>query len=110
MTAVAVLAGLAVIAVFMGFVMHGRTVYCITFEADGPVVTRGTPPAGFLSGCRDIARLYGITEGQVRCVRTAAGHRLRFSRNLPERARQPLRNVWEPPPPGGGGGGARARG
>ncbi|MDZ7811517.1 MAG: DUF3634 family protein [Arhodomonas sp.] len=58
----------------------------------------GTPPAGFLSGCRDIARLHGITEGQVRCVRTAAGHRLRFSRNLPERARQPLRNVWQPPP------------
>ncbi|MCS4502527.1 DUF3634 family protein [Arhodomonas aquaeolei] len=90
--------------------MLGKTLYTITFEPDGPVVTRGTPPPGFLSGCRDIARLYGVQAGQVRCVRTAAGHRLRFSSNVPERCRQPLRNVWEPPPTGGGNGGTRARG
>ncbi|WP_435103309.1 DUF3634 family protein [Arhodomonas sp. AD133] len=105
----AIILGTAVVALFAGFVIHGRTIFVVAFRADGPTAERGRPPPGFLDGCRDIARLHKVNRGRVRCVRTGRGQALRFSRDLPERARQPIRNIWEPPP-GGGPGGARARG
>jgi len=76
-------------------------VFLIEFHNGTPRVRQGRPPAGFLSACADIARLYGIRSGRIRCIRAMGTQQLRFSRDIPERARQPLRNVWTPPPTGG---------
>lgn len=86
-----------------------RSIFVIDIIDGGAQVRRGTPPAGFVSACSDIARLYGIRSGYVECVGRGRHARLRFSRDIPERARQPFRNVWTPPDsprPGGN----RARG
>lgn len=64
----------------------------------------GSPPAGFLSACRDIARLHRIPRGAVLVVGRGRRSELRFSRGIPSSARQAIRNVWTPPPSGGGGG------
>lgn len=65
---------------------------------------RGRPSAGFLSACRDIARLHRIPRGTVLVVGQGRRSELRFSRGIPPSARQAIRNVWTPPPSGGGGG------
>jgi hypothetical protein len=53
--------------------------------------------------------LYGLRSGQIKCSGRGAAARLKFSKDIPERARQPFRNVWTPPSPPSGGG-RRARG
>ncbi|RLK48789.1 uncharacterized protein DUF3634 [Alkalispirillum mobile] len=86
-------------------VRHHRVAFVISFGANGPAVRKGQPPAGFLSACADIARMYQVRQGRVLGLRGGAGMELAFSRDMPDRARQPLRNCWTPPPPGGPGGG-----
>ncbi len=86
-----------------------RSVFVIEIVDGGAEIRRGTPPAGFVAACADIARLYDIRSGRVECVGSGRRARLRFSRDTPERARQPFRNVWTPPDPPRPGGG-RAHG
>lgn len=104
-TLLSILLALAVL-LFLGWLaMGGRTVFVVEF-VDGVAYTRrGRPPGGFVSACTDVARLYGIRRGRIRAVRGRGTVRLTFSKEIPERARQPLRNVWTPPPTGGPGGG-----
>lgn len=101
---VALLAGvLAVVLV----VRHHRVAFVIAFGPGGPALRKGQPPAGFLSACADIARMYQVRKGRIMGLRAGpgGGMQLWFSRDVPDRARQPLRNCWTPPPPGGPGGG-----
>lgn len=69
----------------------------------------GWVPAGFLNGCRDVARLHRIRRGTVRIVGRGRDSHLRFSRDFPDSARQAIANIWTPPS-GDGGGGTRAAG
>ncbi len=86
---------------------RGRRVFLVSIREGVASSTSGQPPPGFVSACNDICRMYGIRSGRIEGVRTGRTVELRFSRDIPERAHQPLRNVWTPPPPGGGGGGGR---
>ncbi len=90
-------------------ILDARKRFVVAFGGDGVRVERGSPPRDFIRGCRDVARMYGVNRGKVYALRTRSGVQLRFSRGIPERARQPLRNVWTPSPPPRGGGGARKR-
>jgi hypothetical protein len=86
-----------------------RSTFVIEIVEGEARVRRGNPPAGFASACTDIARLHGVRSGRIEGVGQGRHARLRFSSGIPERARQPFRNVWTPPPaprPGG----RRARG
>lgn len=83
------------------------TQYSVEIVDGRPRVRCGQPPHGFVAACGDIARLYGIRRGRIDCVGSGSWARLRF-RDIPERARQPLRNVWTPPAAVGRGGGRRA--
>ncbi|WP_043740726.1 DUF3634 family protein [Thioalkalivibrio nitratireducens] len=97
-------------AVFAVFLMHVRVRFVIDLNDGRARVLRGDPPSAFVRGCSDVARLYRVRRGRIVGVRTAGGIELRFSRDLPERAHQPLRNVWVPPGSGGPGGGRAAGG
>lgn len=101
---VALLAALAVI------VWHARVVFIIELRNRAARCQRGTPTPGFVQACTEVARLQRIDRGRITGVRTGAGIQLRFSNEIPDRARQAFRNVWTPPPGGGSGGGARAAG
>ena len=87
-----------------------RSAYRIDIVDGSARLRHGMPPAGFVSGCSDIARLYGIRQGYVECLGQGRHARLRFSAGIPERARQPFRNIWTPPTTPGPSGGRRARG
>ncbi|MBK1733803.1 hypothetical protein CKO15_00600 [Halorhodospira abdelmalekii] len=84
-----------------------RYVFIVAIE-DGKVRSqRGSPSPSFLRDCRDVVRLHRLRRGKIYGERTAAGVELGFSREIPEHARQALRNVWTPPPSGGGDGAKR---
>lgn len=91
------------------FLRHVRVRFIIELVGGGARVRRGDPPAAFVRGCNEVARLYRLRAGRVFGVRTARGIELQFSKDIPERARQPLRNVWVPPNSGGPGGNRAAR-
>jgi len=86
-----------------------KTQFVVTFEQGAARLVRGHAPQRFVSACSDIARLYGIERGRVECQTRGAKARLKFSKEIPERARQPIRNVWTPPTSPDRGG-SRARG
>ncbi len=86
-----------------------RSTFVIEIVDGTAELRRGTPPGGFVTACNDVARLYEVRRGRIECVGSGVRARLRFSRDIPERARQPFRNVWTPPQPRGPGG-SRARG
>lgn len=72
-------------------------------------LSSGRAPAGFIPAVTDIARRHGINKGRIECLGSGRQARLRFSKDIPERARQAIRNAWTPPPiPGSGT--QRARG
>ncbi|MGM0677705.1 DUF3634 family protein [Ectothiorhodospira marina] len=89
---------------------HARAAFVVQLKNGATQVKRGTPPPGFVRGCGDVARMYGLKQGRISGIRTGQGIQLRFSRDIPEHTHQPFRNVWTPPPGGNGGGGRRAAG
>ncbi|RFA25360.1 hypothetical protein CAI21_19160 [Alkalilimnicola ehrlichii] len=89
-------------------IRRAAVVFVLRIQDGKARVIRGKPPPGFASACEEVCRLHGLSRGEIRAVRTGAGQELRFSKDIPERLRQPFRNVWTPPPGGGGGGGMRA--
>ncbi|MBA1148743.1 DUF3634 family protein [Ectothiorhodospiraceae bacterium WFHF3C12] len=86
-----------------------KTRFVVKFKQGRAEVVRGHAPNGFISACNDIARLYGIDDGRVECQTRGSKARLKFSKEIPERAHQPIRNVWTPPTSPTRGG-SRARG
>lgn len=89
---------------------HARRVFSVELRDGAARVRHGKPPPGFVRGCEDVARRYGLRRGRIDAVRTNRSVQLRFSRHLPDKTHQAFRNVWTPPPGGGGGGGMRATG
>ena len=87
-----------------------RSVFLIEFGPDGARLARGMAPAGFVAACTDVGRLHRVATGTVECLGQGRHARLRFSKNFPERARQPILNVWTPPTGPGTRSGRRARG
>ncbi len=90
-------------------VCHARVVFVIRLQAGRAHRQRGRPSPSFVNACTSVARLHRLDRGRIMGVRTGEGVQLRFSADIPERARQAFRNVWTPPP-GGSGGGHRATG
>ena len=101
---------LLALAVFAAILIHARVVFVIELTDGAAQVRRGSPPAGFVSACEEVACVHRVKQGRISGIRTGAGTQLRFSPEIPARAHQPFRNVWNPSPPGGGGGGNRATG
>lgn len=106
MTPILTLLGLsaAMVVVLVLFLRHVRVRFVIDLDGGSARVRRGDPPAAFVRGCSDVARIYRVQMGQIFGVRTGTGVELRFSKEIPVRAHQPLRNVWVPPGSGGPGG------
>ncbi|TVP83435.1 MAG: DUF3634 family protein [Thioalkalivibrio sp.] len=106
MTPILILLGmLAAMAVVMVlFLRHVRVRFVIDLDGGKARVRRGDPPAAFVRGCSDVARLYRLNSGRILGIRSGNGIELRFSKEIPARAHQPLRNQWEPPTSGGPGG------
>jgi len=106
MTPILTLLGLtgAMIVLLVLFLRHVRVRFIIDLAGGQARVRRGDPPAAFVRGCSDVARLYRLNAGRVFGIRAAHGIEIRFSKDVPDRARQPLRNMWEPPGSGGPGG------
>jgi hypothetical protein len=94
----------AMIVLLVLFLRHVRVRFVIDLERGTARVRRGDPPAAFVRGCSEVARLFGLQRGRVLGVRTGNGIELRFSKEIPARAHQPLRNIWVPPTSGGPGG------
>jgi len=106
MTPILTLLGLtgAMIVLLVFFLRHVRVRFVIDLDGGKARVRRGDPPAAFVRGCSDVARLYRLQTGRIFGIRTGNGIEIRFSKDIPGRARQPVRNMWEPPRSGGPGG------
>ena len=106
MTPILTLLGLtgAMIVLLVLFLRHVRVRFIIDLDGGQARVRRGDPPAAFVRGCSDVARMYRVQVGRILGVRTGNGVELRFSKEIPERAHQPFRNIWVPPNSGGPGG------
>jgi len=106
MTPILTLLGLfsAMIVLLVLFLRHVRVRFIVDLDGGTARVRRGDPPAAFVRGCSDVARLYRLQMGRILGVRTGNGVELRFSKEIPGRAHQPLRNIWVPPGSGGPGG------
>ncbi|WP_373025903.1 DUF3634 family protein [Thioalkalivibrio sp.] len=86
------------------FLRHVRVRFVIDLNGGKARVRRGDPPAAFVRGCSEVARLYRLSSGRIFGIRSGNGIELRFSKEIPDRAHQPLRNMWVPPSSGGPGG------
>lgn len=76
-----------------------RFVFIIELSTEGATVRQGSPPAAYVRASGEVARLQRIPQGRIQGVRQGNGVVLRFSRDMPERVRQPLRNCWSSDPP-----------
>lgn len=91
--------------------LRHRYVFVVELTPEGARVLRGEAPKVFVSACTDVARLQGLQQGRVYGVRERDGAGLRFSRDIPEPARQAFRNCWmHPPTPPPSGSGMRRAG
>jgi hypothetical protein len=71
-----------------------RPVFVVRITDGEPHAVAGTVTPAFLQRVREVAARCGVTTGRV--TGSAHGRRIRlsFSRHIPERARQQLRNWW----------------
>ena len=106
MTTILILLGLcaAMAALLVLFLRQTRVRFIIDLDGGTASVRRGDPPKAFVRGCTDVARMYRLRSGRIFGMRSGNGIELRFSKEIPARAHQPLRNIWVPPTSGGPGG------
>lgn len=98
--------GLSLATLFLGlfFLLRTRVRFVMEIRDGVARVRHGDPPSSFVRGCGEVARIHGVTRGTISGIRTGSGIRLQFSTDIPQRAHQPFRNLWEPPTSGPGGG------
>jgi len=80
-----------------------RRRFVLIISKERAETTHGRPPVGFVDAVTDIARRHGIQSGRIECLGSGHRARLKFSKGIPERAQQAIRNAWTPPTPPGGG-------
>lgn len=100
----------AMVLLLVFFLRQTKVRFVVELREGAAAVRRGDPPSSFVRACADVARLYRLRQGRITGIRTGDGIELRFSDDIPDRVRQPFRNVWNPPPSDGPGGGHRAAG
>ena len=83
-----------IILVVVAFVVFGPTVFVIVIRESEVSVRRGQVPRQFLDAVEDISSSVGIAKGKITGVRQGDRIRLRFSRSIPARIHQRLRNAW----------------
>jgi hypothetical protein len=92
------LARIAIVAAFVvaiaWLIANTRFVFWVRIRNGVPSVGRGKVAAPFLRDLVDVCGEYPIERGWVGGVRRGRGIQLAFSRSIPERCRQQLRNLW----------------
>jgi hypothetical protein len=68
--------------------------FAIGFAGGTARVARGSPPAGWIADCGDLAREFGLEHGRIDAVRVAGRLQLRFSPDVPRALHQRFRNVF----------------
>jgi hypothetical protein len=71
-----------------------RAVFRVRVAAGRPEATEGTVTPAFLTRVREVAAANGVSRGVVSGFAHGEFIRLRFSAEIPEPARQQLRNWW----------------
>jgi len=66
----------------------------VCLEAGEITLARGKVKASLLSDLRDIVTSRGLTKGIIFAHQSGRSHRLSFSRDIPNRVHQQIRNVW----------------
>ncbi|UTM58813.1 DUF3634 family protein [Photobacterium sp. CCB-ST2H9] len=74
-------------------VFKDRPVMVLTFEQGELVKTKGNIPAGFLNSCKDIAHREPFN-GKVKVYKNRFTTKLIFSRDVPAKVKQKIRNVF----------------
>lgn len=68
--------------------------FVIRVRGGTPTASRGVVTTRFLAACGDVLRSHGIPSCTIRGFRSRDDVSLHFSREVPEAARQGVRNVW----------------
>ena len=68
--------------------------FAIVFAPGTARVDRGSPPAGWVADCADLAREFALARGRIDAVRVAGRLQLRFSPDVPRALHQRFRNVF----------------
>jgi hypothetical protein len=71
-----------------------RPAFVVRITGGEPRAVTGTVTPAFLERVREVAAEWGITAGRVTGLPRGRRIRLAFSRHIPQRARQQLRNWW----------------
>jgi hypothetical protein len=71
-----------------------RAVFLVRLADGKPTAAEGTVTPAFLARVREVAAANGVSRGLVSGFAHGEFIRLRFSSEIPERARQQLRNWW----------------
>jgi Protein of unknown function (DUF3634) len=71
-----------------------RPIFVVRLSDGEPRTRTGVVTAAFLQRLREISAVHGIRTGQVRGMSSGRRIRLEFSRDIPDAARQQLRNWW----------------
>jgi Protein of unknown function (DUF3634) len=90
---------LAVVIVLVGVVISQqvtarRRVFVIQIRNGVPILKRGKLAQAFVVELADVLNRHRIRKGAIYGVPKAGRVSLRFSRTIPQAARQSLRNVW----------------
>ncbi|PSU24618.1 DUF3634 domain-containing protein [Photobacterium phosphoreum] len=82
---------LAIVVVFLVF--KDRPIMVLEFKDGELVKTKGQVPTGFQTACRDIAHKTPFS-GRVKIYKTRFTTKLDFSKNVPNKIKQRIKNVF----------------
>ena len=88
--ALAVIGGPALIFLLL----RPRALCVVKVKGGVAKLAKGRAPRGFLESCQQIADDCKAAEGKVRIVSRRGGVSFLFSRGIPKRSRQRIRNAW----------------
>ncbi|KJF86929.1 DUF3634 family protein [Photobacterium phosphoreum] len=82
---------LAVVVIFIVF--KDRPIMVLEFKDGELIKTKGQVPTGFQTACRDIAHKTPFS-GRVKIYKTRFTTKLDFSKNVPNKIKQRIKNVF----------------
>ncbi|PSW61958.1 DUF3634 domain-containing protein [Photobacterium kishitanii] len=82
---------LAIVVVFLVF--KDRPIMVLEFKGGELIKTKGQVPTGFQIACRDIAHKTPFS-GRVKVYKTRFVTKLDFSKNIPNKIKQRIKNVF----------------